>query len=78
MDVYGAFPFGKDDVDAFRLSENINSPAIDTAPYYSLFDREPAGDKVSRRPEYDVFNKEGWLSARQARVEPSMARNRQE
>ncbi len=80
MDVYGAFPFGKDDVDARRLSENINSSAIDTAPYYSLFDCEPAGDKVSRRPEYEyeVFNKEGWLSARQARVERSMARNRQE
>ena len=78
MDVYGAFPFGKDDVDARRLAANINSSAIDTAPYYSLFDREPAGDLVSRRPsyDYDVFDKEGWLAARQARAERSMSRSK--
>ncbi len=57
MDVYGAYPFGAQDVDSSRMSEAVSVffGALDYSPYHSLFDREPAGDKVSRRPEYDYF-----------------------
>ena len=49
MDLYGVFPFGKNDVDGERLAGNVNSGAADMGPYRSLFDREPAGDAVSLR-----------------------------
>jgi ectoine hydroxylase-related dioxygenase (phytanoyl-CoA dioxygenase family) len=57
MDVYGAFPFGKQDFDTSRMREAaaVSSGATDASPYHSLFDREPAGDKVSVRPNYDYF-----------------------
>ncbi|XOV86367.1 MAG: phytanoyl-CoA dioxygenase family protein [Pseudomonadota bacterium] len=57
MDVYGAFPFGEQDVDGDRMREGakVSSGALDMSPYHSLFDREPAGSKVSVRPDYDYF-----------------------
>ena len=58
MDVYGGFPFGQQDGDMERGMEGaaISSMATDASPYHSLFDREPAGDKVSIRPEYDYLS----------------------
>jgi len=55
MDVYGAFPFGKQDMDGEHLRKRAEISA-----YHSLFDREPAGSKVSRRPNYDytAFDRE--------------------
>lgn len=57
MDVYGAYPFGEQDFDTSRMGEAaaVFSGALEASPYHSLFDREPADDKVSRRPEYDYF-----------------------
>lgn len=57
MDVYGAFPFGAQDADMTRLMEGaaVSSGMIDASPYHSLFDRDPADDKVSPRPGYDYF-----------------------
>ncbi len=80
MDVYGAFPFGKNDVDARRLSANVNSGAIDAAPYRSLFDKTPAADQVSPRPEYqyDVFDQEDWEKQRKARMARSPLRKKEE
>ncbi len=48
MDVYGAFPFGKQEMDFERLGRRA-----EINKYHSLFDREPAGDTVSTRPAYD-------------------------
>jgi hypothetical protein len=58
MDVYGHFPFGKQDIDVRRSSEagRVHSGLIDMSPYHSLFDQEPAGGKVSLRPDYDYFD----------------------
>ena len=55
MDVYGAFPFGKQDFDLDRAQEAsaVSSGVPDASPYLSLFDREPAGERVSLRPDYD-------------------------
>ena len=55
MDVYGAFPFGKQDFDLDRAQEGgaVSSGVLDASPYLSLFDREPAGERVSLRPDYD-------------------------
>ncbi len=55
MDVYGAFPFGKQDFDLDRAQEGgaVSSGVLDASPYLSLFDREPAGERVSPRPDYD-------------------------
>ena len=55
MDVYGAFPFGKQDFDMERGREGsaVSNGVLDASPYLSLFDREPAGDRVSLRPDYD-------------------------
>ena len=57
MDVYGAFPFGEQDIDIARLQQGavVSSGALEASPYHSLFDREPAGDKVSVRPVYDYL-----------------------
>ena len=51
----GAFAFGKQDFDLGRAQEAsaVVSGVLDAAPYLSLFDREPAGDRVSARPDYD-------------------------
>ena len=70
MDLYGAFPFGKNDVDGERLAANVNAGAADTAPYRSLFDRKPAGDAVSPRPDYayETFDKDRWQAQRQRRL----------
>ena len=55
MDVYGAFPFGKQDFDLDRAQEAsaVSSGVPDASPYLSLFDHEPAGVRVSVRPDYD-------------------------
>ncbi|MDE0350980.1 MAG: phytanoyl-CoA dioxygenase family protein [Gammaproteobacteria bacterium] len=55
MDVYGAFPFGKQDFDMDRGREGnaVSNGVLDASPYLSLFDTEPAGDRVSLRPDYD-------------------------
>ena len=55
MDVYGAFPFGKQDLDGEHLRKRA-----EMGGYHSLFDREPAGGKVSLRPNYDytAFDRE--------------------
>ncbi|MEM7017748.1 MAG: phytanoyl-CoA dioxygenase family protein [Pseudomonadota bacterium] len=78
MDVYGSFPFGKEDVDAERLSANVNNAMLDLAPYRSLFDREPAGEQVSLRPdyEYDNFDRERWEALAEARAARAMSRNK--
>ncbi len=31
----------------------VSNGVLDASPYLSLFDREPAGDRVSLRPDYD-------------------------
>ena len=69
MDLYGAFPFGKNDVDVERLAANVNAGSADMAPYRSLFDREPAGDTVSRRPDYayEEFDRARWQEQRRKR-----------
>ena len=69
MDLYGAFPFGKNDVDVERLAANVNAGSADMAPYRSLFDREPAGDTVSRRPDYayEEFDRARWQERRRKR-----------
>ena len=50
-----AFPFGKQDFDMERGREGsaVSNGVLDASPYLSLFDREPAGDRVSLRPDYD-------------------------
>jgi hypothetical protein len=55
MDVYGAFPFGKQDMDSDHLKKRAA-----VGGYQSLFDREPAGARVSLRPDYDytAFDRE--------------------
>ena len=55
MDVYGAFPFGKQDLDGEHLRKRA-----EMGGYHSLFDREAAGGKVSLRPNYDytAFDRE--------------------
>ncbi len=77
MDVYGAFPFGKEDADARRLTANVNNSVLEIAEYRSLFDREPAGDSVSIRPRYDyeTFDREQWEAGRQARMARARARS---
>ena len=57
MDVYGSFPFGEQDFDVVRGREAaaVQSGLVDVSPYHSLFDREPAGGRVSVRPVYDYF-----------------------
>ena len=49
MNIYHAMPWGKSGGDYRRMA---------SAPrgYLSLFDAEPAGDKVSRRPDYDYHH----------------------
>ena len=76
MDVYAPFPFGKNDVDAGRLMTNVNNGAVEMAPYRSLFDREPARDKVTLRPDYayESFDREGWEAQRKARMARSPLR----
>lgn len=57
MDVYGPFPFGEQDADVARAreAEAVFSGVTNLSPYHSLFDTTPAGDRVSRRPDYDFF-----------------------
>lgn len=76
MDVYGGFPFGKEDADAQRMAANVNSSVLDFAEYRSLFDREPAGEAVSQRPHYDyeTFDRTRWEEGRAARLERARAR----
>ncbi len=78
MDAYGAFPFGKDDIDAERLAVNVNSGMTETTKYRSLFDTEPAGDAVSRRPDYayDEFDRDRWEAGKTARLERSEQRTK--
>ena len=74
MDVYGAYPFGEQDVDMSRIGQEaatVDSGMTDAAPYHSLFDREPAGDKVSLRPHYDYFAFDA--KAHQQQMEQRMA-----
>jgi ectoine hydroxylase-related dioxygenase (phytanoyl-CoA dioxygenase family) len=49
MDVYSSLPFGAQGADFERRAEDGSV----ISAYHSLFDREPAGDKVSPRPNYD-------------------------
>lgn len=69
MDVYGYFPFGKEDGDAERAAANVNNDITDLVEYRSLFDREPAGDGVSLRPDYDYLGFDGdrWEAGRDLR-----------
>jgi hypothetical protein len=55
---------------------NVNNGAADLAPYRSLFDCEPAGDKVTLRPDYayESFDREGWEAQRKARMARSPLR----
>jgi hypothetical protein len=57
MDIYGTFPFGEQDVDVARMREaaGVFSGMLNESPYHSLFDRTPAGERVSLRPDYDFF-----------------------
>ena len=72
MDVYGGFPFGEQDMDLARAQEGaaVSTMAVDSSPYHSLFDREPAGDEVSVRPDYDYLkfdadaHREMWATMR--------------
>lgn len=70
MDVYGGFPFGKQDFDMDRGREGnaVSNGVLDASPYLSLFDREPAGDRVSLRPDYDyhAFDLEAHDAQREA------------
>ena len=70
MDVYGGFPFGKQDFDMNRGREGnaVSNGVLDASPYLSLFDREPAGDRVSLRPDYDyhAFDLEAHDAQREA------------
>ena len=64
MDVYGPFPFGKNNRDAER---DANSPkgtgfANSAAKYCSLFDTKPAKGKVTLRPQYDYKAFDGLMN----------------
>ena len=62
MDVYGVFPFGKQEMDFARMGKRST-----VTDYHSLFDREPAGEAVSIRPEYDygAFDLERFKKAKE-------------
>ena len=65
VDVYGPFPFGKNDriMDARQLDAppgtGHDQPA---AKYCSLFDTEPAKGRVTLRPRYDYFHHDGRMA----------------
>lgn len=64
MDVYGPYPFGKND----RIPERMYFGPPGTGheqtsdKYCSLFDTEPAKGKVTLRPDYDYFEHDGRMA----------------
>ncbi len=63
MDVYGMFPFGKNDRDSERV--HLGPPGTGSSPggekYCSLFDSEPAAGRTSLRPAHDYSKHDGLL-----------------
>ncbi|MDE0038988.1 MAG: hypothetical protein OXU77_15770, partial [Gammaproteobacteria bacterium] len=65
MDVYGPFPFGKNDriMDERQLDAPPGTGHDQPAEKYcSLFDNEPAKGRVTLRPKYDYFAHDGLMA----------------
>ncbi|MCY4058709.1 MAG: hypothetical protein OXG44_11975 [Gammaproteobacteria bacterium] len=65
MDVYGPFPFGKNDriMDERQLDAPAGTGHDQPAEKYcSLFDTEPARGRVTLRPKYDYSAHDGLMA----------------